>query len=67
MNCWHCQTELIWGGDHSYEDFGMEGEGIVSNFTCPKCKAYVEFYKGENDEWAKSFRRFAWNYLGNWT
>lgn len=48
MNCWHCQTELIWGGDHSYEDYGLEGEGIVSNFTCPKCEAYVEFYKGED-------------------
>ena len=20
MNCWHCQTELIWGGDHDTED-----------------------------------------------
>ena len=49
MNCWHCQTKLIWGGDHSYEDFDMEGEGIVSNFTCPNCSAYVELYKGEND------------------
>ena len=19
MNCWHCQTELIWGGDHDIE------------------------------------------------
>ena len=21
MNCWHCETELIWGGDHD-----MDGE-----------------------------------------
>jgi len=20
MNCWHCGTELIWGGDHDLED-----------------------------------------------
>ena len=20
MNCWHCKTELIWGGDHDCED-----------------------------------------------
>ena len=20
MNCWHCKTELIWGGDHDLED-----------------------------------------------
>ena len=21
MNCWHCQTELIWGGDHDCESY----------------------------------------------
>lgn len=20
MNCWHCKTELIWGGDHDLDD-----------------------------------------------
>ena len=20
MNCWHCKTELIWGGDEDLED-----------------------------------------------
>jgi hypothetical protein len=20
MNCWHCKTELIWGGDHDLHD-----------------------------------------------
>ena len=20
MNCWHCGTEVIWGGDHDLED-----------------------------------------------
>ena len=20
MNCWHCNTELIWGGDHDIEE-----------------------------------------------
>ena len=20
MNCWHCNTELIWGGDHDAGD-----------------------------------------------
>ena len=47
MNCWHCGTELIWGGDHSMEDIndGEESEDdFFSNFTCPKCQAYVEVY-----------------------
>ena len=39
MICNNCNKELIWGGDHSYEDYALEGEGIVSNYTCanPLC------------------------------
>ena len=44
MKCWHCNKELIWGGDYDYEDYGMEGEGIVSNFSCKKCDATYECY-----------------------
>ena len=44
MNCWYCNTELIWGGDHDYEDYGMEGEGIVSNLSCSECDAFVLVY-----------------------
>lgn len=33
--CPDCKKELIWGGDHDYEDYGLESEGIVSNYTCP--------------------------------
>ena len=44
MNCWHCNTELIWGGDHDIdEDEDMEYY-IVTNLTCPKCEYYVEVY-----------------------
>ena len=48
MNCWHCQTELIWGGDHSIdeEDFPIASQeyGMVTNLTCPKCESFVEVY-----------------------
>ena len=44
MNCWHCKAELIWGGDHTFEDHGMEGEGIVSNLSCPNCPVEVLVY-----------------------
>jgi len=42
MNCWHCQTELIWGGDQDYE----EGEAwlMITNLSCPNCKSYVEVH-----------------------
>ena len=52
MNCWHCNEELIWGGDHDYEDHGMDGEGIVSNLSCSRCSAFVLVYYpiGEENE-----------------
>ncbi len=42
MDCWHCNTELIWGGDHSYEDYGIDGDGIVTNLSCPNEECGVE-------------------------
>ena len=53
MDCWHCNTELIWGGDHDYEDYGFEGEGIVSNLHCPECECDVYVYKDLNDKEVK--------------
>ena len=44
MKCWHCQTELIWGCDFDFEDYGIEGEGIVSSFSCPNCPVTAEVY-----------------------
>ena len=43
MNCWHCNTTLIWGGDHDVEDEGSEFL-ISSNFSCPGCGSYAELY-----------------------
>tara|TARA_R100000808_G_scaffold17656_1_gene38966 strand:+ start:4218 stop:4394 length:177 start_codon:yes stop_codon:yes gene_type:complete len=44
MKCWHCNNDVIWGGDFDYEDYGLEGEGIVSNMSCSECEAYYEVY-----------------------
>ena len=49
MNCWHCNTELIWGADADIEeDFQpvLYAEySMVTNLSCPKCNSYVEVYK----------------------
>ena len=37
-----CGEKLIWGGDHTYEESGYEGEGVVSNLSCPNDKCPVE-------------------------
>ena len=42
MNCWHCNIELIWGGDHDCED-SVEWL-IVSNLHCPRCQSHVDVY-----------------------
>ena len=41
MDCGHCNTVLIWGGDHE-----VEGEDycMVTNLSCPNCDSYVEVY-----------------------
>ena len=48
MNCWHCDTEHIWGGDH--DDEINPGGGIITNLSCPKCGSYVEVYSPDNNE-----------------
>ena len=39
MNCWHCKTELIWGGDHDIED--SEDFIMETNLACPNCDSLV--------------------------
>lgn len=56
MNCYHCETELIWGSDNTFEDAGIDGEGILTVLSCPECEAYVEVFKEyEEDEYNKLF------------
>ena len=47
MNCYVCNTPLIWGGDHDLED-AEEGEPkIVTNLSCPNCNALVFVNHGQ--------------------
>ena len=48
MICWHCNTELIWGGDNECE--WVEDYSIVTNLSCPKCNSYVEVYYPRENE-----------------
>jgi len=41
MNCYICQTELIWGGDHDDDDQEYD---MVTNLSCPKCESFVLVY-----------------------
>ena len=44
MKCWFCNSELIWSSDFSFEDYGLEGDGIVANLSCSGCNATFEGY-----------------------
>jgi len=47
MDCWNCNTEMIWGGDHDMED--AESFVMVSNFSCPECESQADFYTSNKD------------------
>lgn len=57
--CWNCRNTMIWGNDFSFEDWGLDREGIVSSFSCNTCETTAEFFvpeiggaddsSGEND------------------
>ena len=67
MKCWVCNEELVWGGDHDLEEdethFG--GHTIITNLSCPKCKAYVEVYHGKeiDDQFLFKILSHLWTYL----
>jgi len=44
MICWHCNSELIWGGDHDLEESQDEEYSMVTNLSCPSCNSYVLVY-----------------------
>jgi len=51
MKCWHCNTELIWGGDQDINEDNLANEDYImeTNLSCPECKSFVLVYL-PNDE-----------------
>jgi DNA-directed RNA polymerase subunit RPC12/RpoP len=48
MNCWHCNHELIWGGDHDIDEED-ETFSIETNLSCPECGTFVLVFEKEED------------------
>ena len=41
--CFHCgHRSVIWDSDFTFEDYGLEGEGLVHH--CANCGAEIEYY-----------------------
>lgn len=42
--CFHCgQRAVIWDNDFDFEDYGLEGEGIVHACHCTNCGADITY------------------------
>lgn len=52
--CFHCGARaVIWNADFDYEDYGMDGVGIIHECTCSNCGARITYYidcETEEDE-----------------
>lgn len=44
VKCCFCRTEMYFYNSCSYEDIGLEGEGLVAVYHCPLCDAIAQFY-----------------------
>ena len=49
--CFHClSNSVIWRGDFSFEDYFIEGDGVVHVLDCDNCGAHIEYYCPINEE-----------------
>jgi hypothetical protein len=44
MNCWNCNTEMIWNSDIDFDDRGLDGDGYIALHSCPACLTWTETY-----------------------
>ena len=43
--CFNCLNDsVIWDSDFSFEDYGIEGDGIVHVCHCSACNALITYY-----------------------
>lgn len=43
MNCWYCNTKLIWNNDFDIDDVD-DDYSLLTTLSCPKCDSLVETY-----------------------
>ena len=41
---------VIWNCDYDFDDFGLDGDGIVQVFHCSSCGAEIEYYISFNED-----------------
>ena len=51
MKCFYCKSNVVWQSDFSTEDYGIERDGIVSNYVCFECDSEYQTIRWlEEDE-----------------
>lgn len=49
--CFHCGSRtVIWDADFDYDDYGMEGEGIIHECHCTHRGARITYFVPCDDE-----------------
>lgn len=50
--CFNCgQFTVVWEADFDFEDYGIEGEGVIHVCHCDNCGAHIEYYvRSDNEE-----------------
>lgn len=44
FECFHCgERAVIWQNDYAFEDYGIDGEGIVHDLRCSNCGAVITY------------------------
>ena len=42
--CFHCgEKAVIWDADFDFQDYGLEGSGIIHSCHCTHCGAEIEY------------------------
>lgn len=51
FECFHCcKKAVVWDADFDFEDFGLEGEGVVHVCHCTNCGAVIHVMSGVLNE-----------------
>ena len=52
--CFHCgKMAVVWDNDFDFEDYGLEGNGIVHDCHCTNCGADIQYqicFDSEDEE-----------------
>ncbi len=52
INCYTCNTKMIWGGDHDIDDDNYMSEEYLmeTNLSCPDCGSLVLVFYPKQEE-----------------